>query len=408
MQVGTAERRSFQLLGGARERRSVARILWLAACALAALLLVVEGVIYARPQVVWELNAADNQMSISMAPGEGPLADWLLSESSLSSGGIDGRQILTTVPAGTTTDVDVTLNSLWPTAQTISVRVPPRPELISASLDAHTLVVIFTTAITPLNQPCGLPEGLGPVPTLVFPRGLVACSATLYVQATSGEIGHVSITVPAMPPPPPPSPSPTPSVPPQPRPLPMAPAVYFGNPNGGAIYITIDDGYAPDQRVIDLMKQQHVPITAFPIANIAAGNLAFWRSFIAAGGDLENHTVSHPDMTLLTEAQDRAQWVAASNDFRTWFRVSPALGRPPYGSFNTDVQIAAGQAGLRRVVLWSASMYNGVLTTYDHGPLRAGEIVILHWIPGMYDSLVKLLQIAASRGLHAAPLLGAV
>src|SRR5581483_5555127 len=140
MQVGTAERRSFQLLGGARERRSVARILWLAACALAALLLVVEG-------------------------------------------GIDGRQILTTVPAGTTTDVDVTLNSLWPTAQTISVTVPPRPELISASLDAHTLVVIFTTAITPLNQPCGLPEGLGPVPTLVFPRGLVACSATLYVQA---------------------------------------------------------------------------------------------------------------------------------------------------------------------------------------------------------------------------------
>jgi hypothetical protein len=68
------------------------------------------------------------------------------------------------------------------------------------------------------------------------------------------------------------------------------------------------------------------------------------------------------------------------------------------------VQVTAGQAGLRYVVLWSASMYNSKLTTYDHGPLRAGEIVILHWVPGLYDSLVRLLQIASARGLHPAAL----
>ncbi len=239
------------------------------------------------------------------------------------------------------------------------------------------------------------------MPTLVFPRGLVSCAAVLLVQAQSGELNSVAISVPAMPV----LPSPSPTVPPTPKPLQAAPAVYFGKPDSGAFYITIDDGYTPDQRVIDLIRQQHVPITAFVIANIAAGNLSFWRAFIAAGGDLENHTLSHPDMTTLTEAQDRAQWVGASSDFRAWFGISPTLGRPPYGNFNGNVQVAAGQAGLRRVVLWSASMYNGKLTTYDHAPLRAGEIVILHWIPGMYDSLIQLLRIAATEGLHPAPLL---
>jgi hypothetical protein len=53
-------------------------------------------------------------------------------------------------------------------------------------------------------------------------------------------------------------------------------------------------------------------------------------------------------------------------------------------------------------------MYNGTLTTYDHQPLRAGEIVILHWIPGMYDSLVRLLQIASARGLHPVALRAAL
>jgi hypothetical protein len=50
-------------------------------------------------------------------------------------------------------------------------------------------------------------------------------------------------------------------------------------------------------------------------------------------------------------------------------------------------------------------MYNSQLTTYDGRPLRAGEIVILHWIPGLYDSVVRLLSIASALGLHPAPLL---
>jgi hypothetical protein len=48
------------------------------------------------------------------------------------------------------------------------------------------------------------------------------------------------------------------------------------------------------------------------------------------------------------------------------------------------------------------------LTTYHGRPLRAGEIVILHWIPGLYQSLVRLLAIASAQGLHPAPLVASL
>jgi peptidoglycan/xylan/chitin deacetylase (PgdA/CDA1 family) len=213
-------------------------------------------------------------------------------------------------------------------------------------------------------------------------------------SAVREDIGReAAFTVPRLPP-----------IPPTPRALPPAPVIYFGPADRGAFYITIDDGKTPDPEVLALMQRTHVPITAFLTSDWTAPNLYYWRSFVAAGGDIEDHTVSHPDLTRLSWAADKAQWVGAAQAFRTWFRKSPTLGRPPFGNFNRNVQITAGQAGLRYIVHWSASMFNRKLNTFDHGPLRAGEIVILHWVPGVYDSLVRLLQIAAAQGLHPASL----
>jgi len=100
---------------------------------------------------------------------------------------------------------------------------------------------------------------------------------------------------------------------------------------------------------------------------------------------------------------DDAQWAGAAESVTAWFGTTPA--RPPYGSVNQTVQVAASQAGLRYAVLWSASLCQGAFSAYDdRKPLRAGEIVILHWIPGLYSSLVQLLNLASAQGLHPAPL----
>ena len=209
------------------------------------------------------------------------------------------------------------------------------------------------------------------------------------------------------------SPSPSASAPPSPSLARAAtgstglspdPEIFLGPATGGAFYITIDDGWYPDANVLALMQRTHLPVTAFLISQAAAEHLAYWRSFMAAGGEIEDHTISHPNLTRLSEAAAEAQWAGAATALSHWFGLAPLLGRPPYGDVDRMVLQAAGQAGLRDVVMWTATMSGGRLVTYDHRPLRAGEIVLLHWVPGLYSNLAQLLAIAAAAGLHAAPL----
>ncbi|HJY73914.1 MAG TPA: hypothetical protein VJ347_19245, partial [Streptosporangiaceae bacterium] len=74
---------------------------------------------------------------------------------------------------------------------------------------------------------------------------------------------------------------------------------------------------------------------------------------------------------------------------------------PPYGAFNRKVQVAAARAGLAVLAGWSATMSGNRIQTWDGKPLSPGEIVILHWDPGLGQQLTALL--AAIRALHLNP-----
>ena len=376
---------------------------WLVGAGLALVVsLGVAGVVWGRPHVCWHLRRSDNRLVVDLASGRGPFAGWLLSASHVSADAHRGqRRVVLTVAAGKTSRVTADVTSLWSTTVQIVVRVPPRPALVSTNITAGTVTLQFSMPITPRNAPCGLPAGAAGVSTLTFPRGPSPCSGTLDLVARSGEQAHLSVSIPPVTSPPPaPVVVPTPA---SPSSGPV-PAINFGPPDSGAFYITIDDGAYPDPQVLDLMQRTHLPITAFLVSNVAAQHLDYWRSFVAAGGDIEDHTIAHPNLSSLSETAAEAQWAGAARTLHRWFGTTPTLGRPPGGATNTSVRTAASQAGLRYVVLWSASMYQGQLTTYDGRPLRAGEIVILHWIPGLYQSLTQLLTIASAQGLHPAPL----
>lgn len=355
------------------------------------------GVTWGRPHLTWRLHRSDNHLVLALASGGGPFAGWLLSGGTVAVGVHHGPEVTLTLPAGRTSRMVVSVASVWSTRLRLAVRVPSAPAPVGTSVAANAVTLRLSMPVTVANTPCGLSRPATTATMVTFTRATSACSGTLHLVASSGEQASISILIPAIPPPPPPPPPAVPSSVP-------APVISFGPPGGGAFYITIDDGWYPDPQVLTLMQQTHVPITAFLISNAAAEDLDYWKAFVAAGGDIEDHTVSHPDLTTLGESADEAQWAGAAQAFTAWFGPAPTLGRPPYGVVNTNVRIAASQAGLRDVVLWSASMYNGQLTTYDGRPLRAGEIVIFHWIPGLYNNLVQLLAIASAQGLHPAPL----
>jgi hypothetical protein len=53
---------------------------------------------------------------------------------------------------------------------------------------------------------------------------------------------------------------------------------------------------------------------------------------------------------------------------------------------------------------WSASVSSTGVHTWDGKPLEPGEIVLLHWDPGLGRQLTKLLRVIHADHLHPAPL----
>ncbi|HUY96861.1 MAG TPA: polysaccharide deacetylase family protein [Verrucomicrobiae bacterium] len=187
-------------------------------------------------------------------------------------------------------------------------------------------------------------------------------------------------------------------------PGPTIPVYSFGNPARGRLYITIDDGWFPSVGVLRLMRRFHLPITTFLIADAVREDIPFWRAFVAAGGVIEDHTVSHPDLNTLTPRGALLQWAANRVRLQRWLGRSPTLGRPPYGDADPSVLRAARLAGLRGIVLWSATDTNGRIQTWNGEPLEAGEIILLHWDPGLTGELQRLVSLIRARHLTPAPL----
>jgi peptidoglycan/xylan/chitin deacetylase (PgdA/CDA1 family) len=345
---------------------------------------VLGGLAWGRPHVMWHFRTADNRLTLGLAAGHGPFAGWLLSRSSVAASGHHGRQVLLSLRPGSTSRVTPTVISVWAAAAApITVHVPPAPAITRRTITRASVAVRFSLPVTIDSAPCRPSPPAAAIATVRFTRGIRACAGTMQVSAASGEMARMPVTVPAL----------TPD-----------PVTFFGPPDDRAVYITIDDGWFPSEPVLRLMHARHVPVTAFLISSAAAGHLGYWRSFQAAGGVIEDHTISHPDLSKLSLTAATEQWAGAARALHTWFGLTPTLGRPPYGGVTRKVLDTARLAGLRKVVMWSAEMAGGRLSTYDHRPLRAGEIVILHWVPGLYHNLSRLLHIAAARGLHPEPL----
>jgi peptidoglycan/xylan/chitin deacetylase (PgdA/CDA1 family) len=218
-----------------------------------------------------------------------------------------------------------------------------------------------------------------------------ACPARLRLTGQDGEQLAVPLTVPAR------SKARIPAVP-------VARLYCFARSAGRAIYITIDDGWTPSAEVLDLMHQTYLPITAFLIARAARQNLSYWKAFVAAGGMIGDHTVSHPYLTRLTLGQATSQWGQDRTLLGRWLGQTPAVGRPPYGAFDPAVEVAAARGGLTALAGWSATMSGDRVQTWNGKPLSPGEIVILHWVPGLGHQLTALLAAIRARHLNPTPL----
>jgi peptidoglycan/xylan/chitin deacetylase (PgdA/CDA1 family) len=350
----------------------------------------------ARPVVAWALRPASNTVAIRLARGSGPLSGWILARSRLtvSEDGSGrprrpsprGGTVRVPVPPGRQTQLLVDVAGPQPFRQTLTVTVPSALRVIAARRGPRGLLVRVSAPLRrrPPAPLCGEDKvSLLASSEVVVARSPDACRTMLRLTGRNGEQAVVPVAIPA---------------------LPQVPLYSFASPAGHAIYITIDDGWTPSARVLAIMRRTRLPVTAFLIAQAAQENLPYWRAFALAGGTVGDHTVSHPDLTRLTLGQATTQWGQARRALGRWLGRDPLMGRPPYGAFDHTVQAAAYRAGLKMLVGWSATIDHGKIRTWDGNGLEPGEIVLLHWGPGLGHQLTTLLAAIRAQHLNPVPL----
>ncbi len=352
-------------------------------------------------RVAWILSPASNTVTIQVRAPAGTAGRQVLAHSRLAVSEHDnghtegwsaaGGTVQVPVPAGGRTSLLVRLTGPQPLTRTLTVSAPAPPRVVASGAGVGRWLVWTSGPLRP-GPPqvlCGTDEVSSVAPLQVaVSEGAAACHARLQLTAQDGEQAAVPVTIPAL------SAAKV-------RTVSVARLYSFANPAGRAIYITIEDGWTPSAEVLDLMHQTYLPITAFLIAKAAKEHLSYWNAFVAAGGTIGDYTVSHPYLTKLTLGQATTQWGQARTELGRWLGQTPAVGRPPYGAFDHTVEVAAARAGLTVLAGWSATMSGNRIETWNGKSLSPGEIVVLHWVPGLGRQLTALL--AAIRALHLNP-----
>ena len=218
-------------------------------------------------RMVWAFSPASNTVTVRMARPAGTSGQVVLDQSRLAvsadgngqpeRGSAAGAMVRVPVPPGKRTSLLIRLTGPQPLTQTVTVTAPPPLRLVaSRGAAGHWLVDMSSPLRTPSARVlCGTDQvSLAAPAQVTLSDGGTACRARLHLTAQDGEQASVPVTIPALPQ----------------ASRPAVDRLYcFASPAGGAVYITIDDGWTPSAQVLAIMRRTHVPVTAFLIQKAA-------------------------------------------------------------------------------------------------------------------------------------------
>ena len=170
------------------------------------------------------------------------------------------------------------------------------------------------------------------------------------------------------------------------------------------IFLGIDDGIVRDPAVSDLLKQANIPFTMFLVQSEAEAGADYFRQLQQYGGVVEAHTINHPDLTKVSAGQLQTEVCGTLDDYQNLFGRRPTLFRPPYGSYNANVQAVAASCGFKAVVMWKGSTNDGRFDLQDGTQLTPGDIVLMHFRTDLLGNLQKVFDVCKQQGFAIASL----
>ena len=216
------------------------------------------------------------------------------------------------------------------------------------------------------------------------------------------------------------SPSPTPSgdalaariptFPPAPAPQPItipagsAAPIYKRLPITAPVaFLTIDDGWYQLPDDLKLMRDAHIRFTMFLIAPVAAKNPGFFKDLEAAGGVIEDHTITHPNLKGAAYGFQHHEICDARTSLEQTFGLTEHLFRPPFGNYDQTTLRVVHDCGLKAAFYWSETVNNGAVAyqTAEH-QIHAGDIILMHFRPAFTNDVIAALTAIHNAGLTPA------
>jgi peptidoglycan/xylan/chitin deacetylase (PgdA/CDA1 family) len=198
----------------------------------------------------------------------------------------------------------------------------------------------------------------------------------------------------------PPAPVPQPIVVPA---GPLAPIYHRLPVTQPVAFLTIDDGWFQLPEDLAMMRKAHIPFTMFLIAPVAAKNPGFFKQLEAAGGVIEDHTVTHTSLRGAGYPFQHHEICDGRAALAQIFGTTPHLFRPPFGNYDQTTLRAVHDCGLQAAFYWSETVNNGVVAyqTADHR-IQAGDIILMHFRPAFVKDVLAALTAIHNAGLTPA------
>jgi peptidoglycan/xylan/chitin deacetylase (PgdA/CDA1 family) len=167
------------------------------------------------------------------------------------------------------------------------------------------------------------------------------------------------------------------------------------------VFLGIDDGLVKSPDAKDWLLSHKLPFTLFLEDDLVKGDYDYFRDLQAAGMTIEDHTISHPDLTTLTLDQQKAEICGAADAMQAAFGSRPALFRPPYGSVDETTRQAAAECGMKAIINWHAKANGGSIQFQDGNThFLPGDIVLMHFRPEFLQDMKAFTDQVAADGLQ--------
>lgn len=171
------------------------------------------------------------------------------------------------------------------------------------------------------------------------------------------------------------------------------------------IALTFDSGwlYENTEALLNLLDAYDVKATFFTRGLWAKDHPDLAAEIVNKGHALENHSLTHDHMTLMTDMEVRNEISKTTDIIKQTTNYLPHLFRPPYGEYDERILKILKEEGYPYTILWTVDSHdwaeelNGVKITKDYLVNRVLEnasdngIILMH--VGGYETVKALPEI---------------